>query len=207
MKKMVRQAHHRGDKASLQEQARKLSAFHARERRMPSYAEAAKLFGYKSKDSAFKLVQKLVATGAVDRSRNGKLLPKTFIPADAGIKLLGLVEAGFPTPAEETDLDHITLDDWLIDNKNASFMLKVKGDSMMDAGIRAGDYVIVERTDKAKTGQIVIAEVDGAWTMKYLRRDARGFYLEPANPDFKIIRPKHDLSISAVVRSVIRKYA
>jgi repressor LexA len=198
----------RGDRASLEEQARKLSAFHARERRMPSYAEAAKLLGYKSKDSAFKLVQKLIATGTVDRSDNGRLVPTNKAKiADSGIKLLGLVEAGFPTPAEETDLDHITLDEWLIDNKNASFMLKVKGDSMIDAGIRAGDYVIVERTDKAKTGQIVIAEVDGAWTMKYLKRDARGFYLEPANPDFKIIRPKHDLSISAVVRSVIRKYA
>jgi SOS regulatory protein LexA len=195
-------------KKKIGDQAAKLTAFYNKERRMPSYAEAAKLFGYKSKDSAWKLINKLVASGIIDRSDNGTLLPKKSISSATvgSIRLLGLVEAGFPTPAEETDLDHITLDDWLIDNKNASFMLKVKGDSMIDAGIRAGDYVIVERTDKAKTGQIVIAAVDGAWTMKYLRKDSRGFYLEAANPDFKAIRPKEDLAINAVVKSVIRKY-
>lgn len=187
-----------------------LSLFYAKERRMPSYAEAAKLFGYKSKDSAYKLIQKLLKIGVLDRGHDGTLLPKKNMlftgSGNSSIRLLGLVEAGFPTPAEETELDRITLDEWLVGNRNASFMLKVKGESMRDAGIRSGDYVIAERTDKAKEGQIVIAEVDGAWTMKYLRKDARGFYLEPANTAFKTIRPKETLSISAVVTSVIRKY-
>ena len=191
-------------------QLAKLMAFYTKEHRMPSYAEAATLFGFKSKDSAFKLIQKLIAQGLVDRDTSGKLIPKhvsSVMPGNhATIRLLGLVEAGFPTPAEETDLDHVTLDEWLIGNKNASFMLKVKGDSMHNAGIMAGDYVIVERTDKAKQGQIVIAEVDGAWTMKYLRKGTHGFYLEAANPEFKNIYPKEALSISAVVKAVVRKY-
>ncbi|MCU0660682.1 MAG: LexA family transcriptional regulator [Candidatus Pacebacteria bacterium] len=194
----------------LEKNKQALSVFYAKERRMPSYAEAAKLFGYKSKDSAYKLIQKLLSIGVLDRGRDGTLLPKKdkFFEATEsfGIRVLGLVEAGFPTPAEEMELDKITLDEWLIQNKDASFMLKVKGESMRDAGIRSGDYVIVERTDKAKEGQIVIAEVDGAWTMKYLRKDARGLYLEPANSAFKNIRPKETLSISAVVKTVIRKY-
>jgi SOS regulatory protein LexA len=193
---------------STKEHIEKLEAFHAKERRMPSYAEASKLFGFKSKDSAFKQIQKLIASGAIDRDRTGKLIPRRsgHTSEAVGIRLLGLVEAGFPTPAEETNLDHVTLDEWLISNKSATFMLKVKGDSMIDAGICAGDYAIVERTDKARTGQIVVAEVDGAWTMKYLRRDTRGYYLEPANKEFPVIRPKDALSINAVVKSIIRKY-
>lgn len=121
------------------------------------------------------------------------------------VAILGLVEAGFPTPAEESNLDRITLDEWLIGDRSASFMLKVKGDSMRDAGILAGDYVIVERGNSAKIGEIVIAEIDGQWAMKYLREDAKGYYLEAANKSYKAIRPKEKLSISAVVKAVIRK--
>ena len=85
-------------------------------------------------------------------------------------------------------------------------MLKVKGDSMNDAGIMAGDYVIVERKKTASVGDIIIAEIDGAWTMKYLRKDAKGYYLEAANRSYKPIRPKEELLISAVVKAVVRKY-
>ncbi len=195
-------------KVGDQDQAAKIHAFYVKERRMPSYAEAAKVLGYKSKDSAFKTISKLVTRGMIDRDRTGKLVPKSGkINTDSGVRLLGLVEAGFPTPAEETDLDHITLDEWLIGNKAATFMLKVKGDSMKGAGILTGDYVIVERTDKARTGSIVIADVDGAWTMKYLREDKHGYFLEAANSDYKSIRPKEALAISAVVKAVVRKYA
>ena len=122
------------------------------------------------------------------------------------IKVLGVVEAGFPTPAEEDLLDTLSLDEWLIEKREASFMLQVKGDSMYDAGIRTGDMVIVERTENAKPGQIVVANIDGAWTMKYLRKDDLGFYLEAANKHYNVMRPKEDLQISAVVKAVIRKY-
>ena len=78
---------------------------------------------------------------------------------------------------------------------------------MKDAGINDGDMVIVERRDNARVGDIVIAEVDGAWTMKYLRKDSKkGFYLEPANEAFENIYPQEDLRIQAVVRAVVRKY-
>ena len=109
-------------------------------------------------------------------------------------------------PAEETNLDRVTLDEWLIGDRNSSFILKVKGESMRDAGIYEGDYVLVERTNTPKLGDIVIAEVDGSWTMKYLRKDKEGFFLEPANENFSIIRPENDMNISAVVKAVVRKY-
>ena len=84
--------------------------------------------------------------------------------------------------------------------------LRVKGDSMIDAGIMDGDYVIVERGKEPRVGNVVLATVDSAWTLKYYRKDARGYYLEPANKKFKIIRPTESLEIPAVVVSVIRRY-
>ncbi|MEI8337849.1 MAG: S24 family peptidase [bacterium] len=188
----------------LEKHKEELYSFYKKVGRMPSYQEATKIFKLKSKDSAFKAIQKLIAIGEVKKDGKGKLIPT--LKTNSSLKLLGLVEAGFPTPAEEQNLDQITLDEWLINDRNASFMLKVKGDSMIDAGIHQGDYVIVERTNSAPIGKIIIAEVDGQWTIKYLRKDLQGFYLEPANKQYKNIRPEEDLSINAIVKAVIRKY-
>jgi repressor LexA len=103
-------------------------------------------------------------------------------------------------------LDTMSIDDYLIKNKEASYMLRVKGDSMIEAGIREGDMVIVERREEARDGDIVIAEVDGGWTMKYFRSRAHKVWLEPANKNFKPIYPEGEMKIAAVVRGVVRKY-
>jgi len=123
-----------------------------------------------------------------------------------GIPVLGSVEAGFPGPAEEDLSDMLSLDDFLIDNKEASYMLQVKGDSMIDAGIHEGDLVIVERGGEARSGDIVIAEVDGGWTMKYLRVKNGQQFLEPANRRYPPLYPENDLKVAAIVRAVVRKY-
>ena len=85
-------------------------------------------------------------------------------------------------------------------------MLKVSGDSMIDAGIKPGDIVLVERNKPPKNGDIVIAEVDGNWTMKYLRKSGRQITLAPGNKKFKPIVPEDELNIAAVVTAVVRKY-
>ena len=85
-------------------------------------------------------------------------------------------------------------------------MLEVKGDSMIDAGIQEGDLVIAERGREPKPGNIVIAEVDGGWTMKYYRKKGSEVYLEPANKNYPLIYPKENMKIAAVVKGVIRKY-
>ena len=181
----------------------KLVSFYEKALRMPTYTEIAKIYGYKSKNSAYKLIQKFIESGLVDKDRSGKLVPGNMF---SGVRVLGLVEAGFPTPAEEDLLDTVTLDQYLVRNREATFMLEVKGDSMYDAGIREGDMVLVERTREAKEGAIVIAEIDGAWTMKYLKKQGSYFYLEPANRKYKPIYPKEELKIAAIVKAVIRKY-
>lgn len=185
-----------------------LEIFHKKNRRMPSYGEITKLLNFKSKDSAWRIIQKLIVLGKIESDSKGKLIPKDKITTTnkPKLRLLGLVEAGFGSPSEEVDLDRISLDSWLIDDESSTFMLKVKGDSMIDAGIHPGDFCIVKRTTKANIGQIVVAEIDGVWTLKYLRKDKDLFYLEPANSKYKNIYPKEDLRINAVVKAVVRKY-
>ena len=122
------------------------------------------------------------------------------------MRMLGLVQAGFPTHVEAQDLESVNLEEWLVGDKDATFMLRVKGDSMIDAWIVEDDYVIVERGKEAKINDVVLAEVDGSWTLKYYKKDKQGIYLEPANKKFKIIRPENDLNIAAVVVAQVRKY-
>jgi repressor LexA len=117
-----------------------------------------------------------------------------------------MVEAGWPSPAEEELIDTMSLDEYLIENKEATYLLQVKGDSMLDAGIQPGDLVIVERTTTPRVGDIVIAEVDGEWTMKFLRKQGSRLYLAPANKKYRPIFPKEALKVVAVVTAVVRKY-
>lgn len=181
----------------------KIANFYKKNRRMPNYSEIMELAGFRSRSSAFKLVGKLERLGVVKRDDKGFLIPKRLFGA---VKVLGTVEAGFPSPAEEELVDTMTLDEWLISNKEATYMLKVKGDSMIEAGIMDGDMVLLDRSKTAKSGDIVIAEVDGAWTLKYLRKNGNSVMLVPANRKYKPIIPKQELTVAAVVTAVIRKY-
>lgn len=181
----------------------KLRDFYQKRGRMPSLAELAKLVGFKSKNAASKLVQKLAEQQILKKDRSGRLIPVRML---SRLKVLGVVEAGFPSPAEEELSDTMSMDEYLIENKEATFMLKVKGDSMLDAGIMPGDMVLVERGKQAKLGDIVIAEIDKGWTMKYLQKVNGRICLLPANKNYKPIYPEDELNISAVVTAVIRKY-
>jgi SOS regulatory protein LexA len=117
-----------------------------------------------------------------------------------------MAPGSFPSAGEEELKDTLSLDEFLIKNKEATFMLKVQGDSMIDAGIMEGDMVLVERGKTPKPGQIVVAEIDGEYTMKYYRKSGERVWLEPANKKYKPIIPKNNLKIEAVVQAVIRKY-
>ena len=100
----------------------------------------------------------------------------------------------------------LSLDEWLIRRPDATYLLKVSGDSMIEAGIHPGDVVLVERGANPKSGAVVVAQVDGEWTLKFFFKDKNGVRLEPANPKYRTIRPKQSLEIGGVVRAVIRKY-
>lgn len=106
----------------------------------------------------------------------------------AELQLLGMVEAGFPTSAEEELMDTLSLDEWVIGNKEASYLIQVKGNSMEEAGILAGDTLVVERGKDAKRNDIVIVEKEGSYSMTYLHK----------------LKSSH--KVEAVVTAVIRKY-
>lgn len=182
---------------------KKIRDFYKSKSRMPSYSEIMKLLGFSSKGSVTNLVKRLESDGFLSKDSSGRLIPAKL---HSPVKVLGLVEAGFPSPAEEELVDVMSLDEYLIENKESAYLLSVKGDSMIDAGIMPGDLVIIERTNNIKEGQIVVAEVDGEWTMKYLRKKNGKMYLEAANKNYKPIYPKEELKIDAVVRGVVRKY-
>lgn len=171
--------------------------------RLPSYSEMLQLFSLKSKNTIAYLVNKFIGDGLVAKDNGGHLTP---LKLATRTRLLGSVEAGFPSPAEEELGDSITLDDYLIGHKEATFLLRISGDSMQGAGIQEGDLVLVERGKEAKLGDIVIAEVDGAWTIKRLIQKNGKSVLKPENPKYPDIYPQFSLKIAGVVTSVIRKY-
>lgn len=187
----------------LKERLDKLFNFYWKNERMPSYSELMELYSFRSKNSAYKFIQKLEKLGFIKKDSKGRLIPQALARP---LRVLGAVEAGFPSPAEEELLDTLSLDKWLIDNPSSTFMLRVTGDSMEGAGILPGDMVIVDRSLTPKNGDIVIAEVDGQWTMKYLRKEKDGLLLVPANPKYRPIKPKKELKIGGVVTAVVRKY-
>lgn len=180
-----------------------LRRFYRTEHRMPGYNEMLDIFEYRSKNAVHGLITKLDEQGYVKKTGRkfaptGKLM--------GSIKLLGTVQAGFPSPAEEELVDILSLDEFLVQRPEATFMLKVSGDSMIDAGIHPGDIVLVEKGRTPKNGDIVIAQVDDEWTMKYFVRRHKQVQLEAANKKYKTIVPKQSLTIGGVVKTVIRKY-
>src|SRR3989344_8862434 len=176
----------------------KLESFYEAKKRMPTYAEMTGLFGFKSKNAVAKIVEKLLDAGLVAKDHLGRLVPtQTF----GEIQMAGLVKAGPPSEVEEMT-DTVDLDEFLIHRKELTYMLEVDGDSMIEAHIEEGDHVLVERTNNnAKVGDIVIAEVDGEYTMKYYRKDGSRVYLQPANKNYKNIYPEHSLNIVGVVKA------
>ena len=117
----------------------------------------------------------------------------------------GSVPAGFPSPAEdylETPLD---LTEFLIDNKAATFLMRVDGDSMRDAGILDGDLLVVDRAAKPVNGCVVVVAVNGEYTVKRLRRCSDCVWLEPANPLYQSVRVSigEDLHVFGVVKHAI----
>ncbi len=117
----------------------------------------------------------------------------------------GSVPAGFPSPAEdylETPLD---LTEFLIENRAATFLMRVDGDSMKDAGILNGDLLVVDRAATPVNGSVVVVAVNGQYTVKRLRRGPDCVWLEPANPLYQAVRVSvgEELHVFGVVRHSI----
>ena len=181
---------------------RKIREFFRAHHRAPSFEEIRDLFGYRSKASAFFLVQQLIEKNFLSKDSKGRILWDSL----AGVKLLGTVQAGLPTPAEEALTGTLSLEDYLVKDPHQTFLLTVNGDSMIDAGIHEGDLVLVHRNREPKNHDIIIAEVDGEWTMKYYEKEGSRVRLVAANKKYSPITPKAEMKTGGVIVAVIRKF-
>lgn len=188
---------------NLKRDFEKIRDFYLKHRRMPSYAELLDVFGLKSKNAVFKRVALWVKKGWLEKDPRGKIIPKKPFTS---LKMLGFVSAGFPSPAEEELVDTMSLEEYLIPHPQATYLLKVDGDSMLVAGIHPGDLVLVQKNLEPRIGDIVVAQVDGNWTLKYFERKGKKVYLKSGNPKYPDVVPQQELIIAGVVIANVRKY-
>ncbi|MDB5260334.1 MAG: lexA [Candidatus Nomurabacteria bacterium] len=179
-----------------------LNNFFNKFKRMPTYEEMCSLFNVSSKNTVAYRVRKMIEEGILEKTGNKLSLTQT-----GTVMRLGTVQAGFPSPSDEDVSDLMSLDEFLIERKESTYMLEVRGESMKDAGIMEGDLVLVERGKRAVRGDIVLALVENEYTLKYLELENGNPVLVPANRKFRKIYPKPEtLKIEAVLKAVIRKY-
>ena len=115
------------------------------------------------------------------------------------------VSAGFPSPADDYVENCLDLNKHLVKHPTATFFVRAKGDSMIDAGIHSGDILIVDRSLDATDKKVVIAVIDGELTVKRIRMIDKKIYLSPENSDFSSteITESMDFTIWGVVTNVI----
>lgn len=185
----------------MEDRLTQLKKFYKKNRRLPSFSEMLELFGVSSKNSIFKIIQKLTGEGFIQKSGNQYAPTSKFF----ALPMLGTVPAGFPIIADE-NRKYLTLDEYLIGDPISSFLFTVRGDSLIGVGIYDGDVVIVERANKPMPGDIVLAEIDREWTLKIFRFDEqRQMYLEAANPKYPPFYPETEMRIFGIVKAVVRK--
>ena len=170
-------------------------------------------FGVSSKNAVAKVINALVRESYLEKDPKGriKIVEQHEAPAAPEpmmLPLFGPISAGFAAPVEEQAEEMLNLEDFLVPQKSraGTFLLRVRGDSMIEAGIQEGDLVVVEREAEPKVNDIVVGVLDGEFTLKRLRRDKGKYFLQAENAAYPDMYALEELEVSGVVRSVIRKY-
>lgn len=178
----------------------------------PSVREVQRAMGFASPRSAAKHLQALEAQGLIElpaRTARGIRLVgghgESARPNTLSLPLIGRVAAGAPILAVANIERNLALDLGMF-KPQPDYLLRVVGDSMLDAGILDGDLIAVHHTPEARDGQIVVARVDGAVTVKVFRHDRRGVHLLPRNPAYAPIEvdATHDFAIEGLYCGLVR---
>lgn len=168
---------------------------------LPSFEVIARDSGFKHKNSVWQYFSKLKEENLIKEKNNRFYINKEMFGA---IVFTSSVRAGFASVAEESIEKRISLDENFEINNPSTFVFTVAGDSMVDLGIFEGDKVIVTKCSEAKDGDVVLAFVDGGYTLKTYRNRNSEIYLEPANSNYPLIKPKEHLSIFGVAKGIVR---
>jgi repressor LexA len=178
----------------------------------PSFEEIAGRFGFRSLATVHEHLTNLERKGYIQRGHNeSRAIEMVPTPGQSGateLPLLGQVAAGEPIEAV-VDRETIAVPNDLLPRRGNSYVLRVRGESMIEEHIQSGDYVVVHGRETAENGEMVIALVDGtSATVKRLYREADGWIrLQPSNESVAPIRVHEDnILIQGVVVGVIRKY-
>lgn len=174
----------------------------------PTIRQLAKLLNIASPSAVFKHILSLERKGYLERVRGEvKLRGSTRLEEHISVPLAGVVPAGEPKEVFELSGEAVEVPDWMLGRKRSNiFCIHVEGKSMVDAYIDDGDRVLVERTNSASSGEMVVALLDdGSVTLKRLRIENGSILLVPENPEFETIRVK-ELRILGRVIGVLRKY-
>ncbi len=177
----------------------------------PSLEEIGSAFGLKSVATVHKHVQHLVEKGylrkAWNRSRSVEPMDDDRGAGLVELPMLGTVAAGSPIEVFETD-ERVPVPESMVRRRGESFVLRVRGDSMIDEHIQDGDYVVVESKPEARNGETVVALVRGSEaTLKKFYRKGPKVVLEPANQTLRPIEvPAQDVQIRGVVTGLLRSY-
>jgi repressor LexA len=181
----------------------RLQDYYTQHRALPSYASIGSLLSLRSKSSVAALVARLKLAGFVESTPDRRLAPtRRFFARPLAANP---VRAGLPEAADDTEADALTIDDYLIERPSDTVLIRVKGDSMIDAGILEGDLVVVEKRHDARKGEIVVAIVDNQFTLKRLDVDRGEFILRAENKGYAPIRPEGALEIFGVMVGLVRK--
>jgi repressor LexA len=178
----------------------------------PTLREMREYFGVSSDNSILKHLKALEEKGKIEKDekhRGIKLLSNVkekLEKNDFKLPLLGSIRAGAPVAAEEQVEGYVSVGEDLVLANKQSFMLRVNGNSMMNAGILDGDMVIVCTDLTPKVGDVVVALVDGQSTVKTYMVNQGQVYLKPENPEYENIYPENDLCIQGVVTGLFRYY-
>ncbi|MBU0645989.1 transcriptional repressor LexA [Patescibacteria group bacterium] len=177
----------------------------------PSYREIADHFSLSSPATVHQHIKTLTEKGFLTMGEDGEArsveLTAEAQPATPSIllPLAGLITAGEPIEAVEQNETMAVPTEFVIDGAN-SFVLRVKGQSMIEDGILDGDYVVIERNPSPKNGEVIVALLDNAFaTLKRFYRESNQIRLQPANSTMDPIYVK-DCIVQGVVRAVIRKF-
>ena len=184
----------------------KLQDYYAKEKIIPSTTQLSALWNVKARSWTHQIVQRLKEEGFLENAPGGRLRPTSrFFERTVGHR----VRAGMPQQASDVQPELLRIDDYLIEKPSQTILFPVRGDSMVDLGILEGDMVIIERSNSASVGQVVLGIVDNESPLKVLAKDQDGYYLEARNEkrsaDYPPIRPEQKLEIYGFYVGLIRK--
>lgn len=171
----------------------------------PTIREIADYFNFSSTGTVRDYLSSLCKKGYILLSEKKARAIELTEKAMLNIPILGSVPAGVPVLAVENVEDYFNVDK-LFAQKDELFFLRVKGDSMIDAGLMPDDLVLVKKQPCAQDKDIVVCRVDGEVTVKILKSRENRFFLEPANKNYSIIPLNENSQIVGKVITAVRKY-